>query len=292
MLGIIKATDGEASRRLIFWLYGKADEEKFRSAMAIAHHVGLPLLTADLEEILVEPDHFTGGQKPVPGGGSPIRISFPREGRLPVPRGRTDRVPQKSAVQGDGSDVLGDVFQRRGPFIPEGAEQLRTVGIPLPLDLPLIRGEAEDMVRRALRGVRCPPSDIDNLASRFTFEAGKIRDVLSHARALANGDGLTADDIYSACRARSGQRLGASAKRVTPRYRLRGHCPPRRQNEPAQGDLQPHPAPAHRLFHLGLRRNASPWERVSISCFPDYPAPVKPWPPTSSPTNSISACTR
>ena len=109
-------------------------------------------------------------------------------------------------------------FSADALWIPEGVDQLYQ-WYPFALDLPSYT-ERRKIWSDALSDSALSTFDINNLASRFTFEAGKIRDVLSHAKAFSNGDGFTADDIYGACRARSGQRLGAYAKQITPRYRL------------------------------------------------------------------------
>jgi SpoVK/Ycf46/Vps4 family AAA+-type ATPase len=65
--------------------------------------------------------------------------------------------------------------------------------------------------------------DIQQLASRFRFSAGEIRDAAGTARNLAGWrQGLAAPvtmpDIYEACRLQSNQKLGSLSRKITPGY--------------------------------------------------------------------------
>jgi len=68
-----------------------------------------------------------------------------------------------------------------------------------------------------------PTVDLDALADRFNFTAGKIRNALREASQLAllhvrdDGEIATAD-LYQACRLQSSSKLGALARKITPCY--------------------------------------------------------------------------
>jgi AAA+ superfamily predicted ATPase len=218
MLGIIQATAGEARRRLIFWLYGKSEEEKFRSAMSISQQVGLPLISADLEEILAEPDHSLAIRNVFREAALQSGFMFLWKGDCLYRDSERAESLRRALFRVMETLSWVTFFSAETLWIPEGAEQLCR-WYPFALDFPSYM-ERRKIWSEELSGSSLSPLDIDTLASRFTFEAGKIRDVIAYAKALANGDGITADDIYCACRAQSGQRLSAFAKRVTPRFKL------------------------------------------------------------------------
>jgi SpoVK/Ycf46/Vps4 family AAA+-type ATPase len=64
--------------------------------------------------------------------------------------------------------------------------------------------------------------DVPALANRFRMTGGQIRDAAATARALARARGhdarVTAEDLDAACRIQSTPRLGALARKITPRY--------------------------------------------------------------------------
>ncbi len=68
-----------------------------------------------------------------------------------------------------------------------------------------------------------PTVDLDVLADRFNFTAGKIRNALREASQLAllhdpDGGEMTTADLYQACRLQSSAKLGALARKITPCY--------------------------------------------------------------------------
>jgi AAA+ superfamily predicted ATPase len=66
--------------------------------------------------------------------------------------------------------------------------------------------------------------DFRELAAKFRFSAGEIRDAAETARNLARwrqglATAVTAPDIYEACRLRSNQKLASLSRKITPGYR-------------------------------------------------------------------------
>lgn len=65
-------------------------------------------------------------------------------------------------------------------------------------------------------------ADMDEIADKFRFTPGAIRDAAAVARDLARGRGegaITAADLYAACRATSNHKLGQLARKIIPRHR-------------------------------------------------------------------------
>jgi MoxR-like ATPase len=68
-----------------------------------------------------------------------------------------------------------------------------------------------------------PGVDVAELANRFRFSGGQIRDAAAGARSLARlrdpeGGRLSMEDLNAACRVQSSPRLSSLARRITPRY--------------------------------------------------------------------------
>ena len=67
-----------------------------------------------------------------------------------------------------------------------------------------------------------PEVNIDNLANKFQFTGGQIRDAVADARNLAmmrrSKDGITMEDLYRSCRAQSNQKLSEMAQKIIPHY--------------------------------------------------------------------------
>lgn len=63
--------------------------------------------------------------------------------------------------------------------------------------------------------------DIDDIAGKFKFSGGQIRDALFTARSIAAAKGsssLSSDDLYKGCRAQSSRNLSSFARMIKPHY--------------------------------------------------------------------------
>ncbi len=79
--------------------------------------------------------------------------------------------------------------------------------------------------RRSLDGnlVRDAESELDQVASKFRFSGGQIRDAVATARNIARGHHpenaqVTLDDLYTACHLQSNRNLATLAHRIIPHY--------------------------------------------------------------------------
>src|SRR5882672_3470576 len=118
----------------------------------------------------------------------------------------------------NGIVFLGSVDSRNSQLLATH-ERLFSFVFPLP-DFPT----RKEIWNRALAEVGCPVScdiDLDTLADRFNFTAGRVRNAVAEAKRLANPSGadarsIEAGDLNLACRAQSGGKLPTLARKVNP----------------------------------------------------------------------------
>jgi DNA polymerase III delta prime subunit len=201
----------------VFWLYGKAREEKRLAILAICEELNMPLLAFDVEDILLEAE-----QK------STIRSLF-REAAL-----------QSAAVFLSGGERLHDNDERshhlvrillrtlealswltfisaEALWVPEDTIG-RCVWYPVEFQAPTY-DDRRKIWKNALQGSEMSESDVALLSARYCFGEGQIRRVASHAKHVSKGKGLSLDDVSRACAVQSRQRLSVYAAKVIPHYR-------------------------------------------------------------------------
>lgn len=89
------------------------------------------------------------------------------------------------------------------------------------IEVPVPGYAARKLIWQASLGDRLDGEACSELANKFRFTAGRIRDAASAAENLAILEGRedpSLDDIYDGCRAQSNQRLIYLARRIKPRY--------------------------------------------------------------------------
>jgi SpoVK/Ycf46/Vps4 family AAA+-type ATPase len=108
------------------------------------------------------------------------------------------------------------------PWEPEAPSQKSVIRIDLPVPPFDIRRE---LWRISLDKNTPPTTDIDlgALATKFRFTGGQIRGAVADARNRAlgqagDGEQITTNDLYRACRAQSNQRLTALARKIEPKF--------------------------------------------------------------------------
>jgi SpoVK/Ycf46/Vps4 family AAA+-type ATPase len=206
---------GRAGSGAVLYLQGPYGAGKETTAEALCGELGLRLLAVDLERLLTT-DETT------------FETLLDLAGR--------EAVLQGAALFWRGFDLLltDERTGRRGHFLA-ALEERR--------ELTFLSGETDWEPADALHGaaftrVELPPPsyherleiwrralpdaglDLEALAAKFRFTGGQIRDSAATARSLARGrDGLTAADLYSACRLQSNRKLAALAQKITPRYK-------------------------------------------------------------------------
>jgi len=208
--------DKNNTDKSVFWLYGKANEEKKAMVLAICEEFKLPLLTADLKDIAFESDqraviknlfreaalqsalvYLTGGESLCP---SDEKAALLRRNLLTT-------ISEMSWVTFISADVM---------WMPEDIEG-RHQWYHFEFKLP---GYAERKTAwlSALDGSGIREEDIDTISGRFNFSQSQIRNAVLYAKRFSNGDGLTLDSIYTACSIQTRQRLNAYSRKVSLHY--------------------------------------------------------------------------
>ncbi len=222
-LSALSAAPGLADSGWVLYLQGPYGVGKRAAAEALCRSLGRRLLRIDLERLAgSDDDAFT----------TTLELAV-REATL-----------QGAALYWQGFDRLlaGDQAARRalllrrletrqvlafldGDTAWEPADALREV-VFLRFEFPLPDHRLRRQLwSRALAGQAVAEAlDLDALASRFRLSGGQIRDAVATARGLARrrdprDAGLSAPDLYAACRLQSNQKLASLARKITPRYR-------------------------------------------------------------------------
>ncbi len=102
-------------------------------------------------------------------------------------------------------------------FEPRGIHDHNFITIDFPLPSFTLR---KQLWKNFLNG-DAADVDIDDLAVKFKFSGGQIRDAIFTARnsAVSKGKpGLSMEDLYQGCRAQSGSSISALARKIHPRY--------------------------------------------------------------------------
>ncbi|HWN43891.1 MAG TPA: AAA family ATPase [Thermoanaerobaculia bacterium] len=216
------ALAGQEGNRVLY-LQGPFGVGKETTAEALCRELGVLLLTVDLERLLAAPEDT-------------FETAVELAGR--------EAVLQGAALFWNGFDLLlaDDKAGRRGRFLAalEALKEYR--------GLTFLAGESGWEPSDALHGtaftrvelpvpghserlelwLRALPEaktlDLDSIAAKFRFTAGRIRDSAATARSLARardpqGGTITEADLYAACRLQSSQKLATLAQKIVPRYR-------------------------------------------------------------------------
>jgi len=212
----------------VLYLQGPYGVGKETTAEALCRELGLRLLSVDLDRLLA-------------GGDDTFETVLDLAGR--------EAVLQGAALFWRGFDLLlaEDRSARRGRFLAaleerrsltflageadwEPADALHGAAFSrVELPFPGHR-ERLELWRRALDGAPGADSldrdggDLDEVAAKFRFTGGQIRDSAATARSLARGRDpesgrLERADLYAACRLQSNRKLATLAQKIVPHYR-------------------------------------------------------------------------
>ncbi|NOY65347.1 MAG: ATP-binding protein [Nitrospirae bacterium] len=208
--------DKKNTNKSVFWLHGKANEEKKALVLELCEEFNLPVLIADLKDI-----SFESEQRSI------IRNLF-REAAL-----------QSAMVFLDGGDclyaadekaeLLGRILLRTinemswATFIsadvmwmPENVER-GYQWCPFEFKMPEY-AERKMIWLTELNDNGISEDDIDTISGRFNFSRDQIINAVLNARRFSNGDGLTIDGIYRACGMQTHQRLNTYSRKVPHHY--------------------------------------------------------------------------
>jgi SpoVK/Ycf46/Vps4 family AAA+-type ATPase len=209
----------------VFLFHGPAGVGKKFTAAALCQSAGMSLLVADVPQILSKGSTVAS-----------LALRLLREARLRSAAVYLDHAEAllaedektagarqmllKALEEWPGIVFLGSEEPWDASTAPQ-AEVLFRLVFPTP-SYPLRRQLWQTFCRQGGYQV-APQVDLDALADRFNFTAGKIRSALSEASYLAlvchpNNEAISTDDLYQACRTQSSTKLTTLARKITPLY--------------------------------------------------------------------------
>ncbi|RPI74495.1 MAG: ATP-binding protein, partial [Desulfobacteraceae bacterium] len=213
---------GNDLQRAVYYFYGPYGGGKKAAAEAICRELGLPLLWVNLRKMLLQDalpfekatalifresllmpcavyleefDLLLRDEDPWPVRREALLKTIEELSWMTILSGRTVWAPPGLA----------------NPFLP--------IGFPVP-DYPL----RKTLWQKNLNGqADLPGLDLGDLADKFKFTAGQIRDAGATATNAAllkslTGAEFSSDDLYAACRSQSNQKLSSLAVKLKPIY--------------------------------------------------------------------------
>ena len=211
-------TDGaeQERKRLVFWLHGKAHEEKMATVMSLCQNVGLPLLTADLEDIFFSADQRAVVRNLFLEAALQSAAIFLSNGDLLSGEDEKSRILKRILLRTIDEMSWITFISADTLWMPDDTDK-EFQWYPLELNLPGYH-ERKRIWTDILEGSAISEEDIGGLSGRFNFNRNKIKNTVLYARQSLNGNGLTIQDVYNACRIQSNQRICIYARKVTPYY--------------------------------------------------------------------------
>jgi AAA+ superfamily predicted ATPase len=209
-------------QRPIIYLRGRYGAGKQALAEALCHELGMELLVIDGLKLLDADEGSFATLSHLAGREALLQsAALYWEGFEAILA--EDRRHQRELLMRQWASRQGVVFLA-GDMADEGLEVLRGVNC-LRFDLPRpTHAERVQLWQRSLNGDRTHGNELDlqDLANKFRFNSGEIRDTVAAARNLAcwrdPGDGVTMSDLYTSCRLQSNGRLTPLTTKMTLRH--------------------------------------------------------------------------
>jgi len=204
------------SSAVISWLYGEVGDERESIIALLGREFNLPVISADLEEIMLASD-------PVMTIKLLCREAFLRSSVLYFKGG--DKLGQKEGVIPLVTEALLKTIEEYSWFLIVSAQNMwvpdnlqgRCRWIPAELKLPAFE-ERLLLWGEAFGGKEVSLSDLDIVASRFSFSENRIRKVADYAKHLAGEKVITLDILLKACNYQSTEKITKYSKKIKPHY--------------------------------------------------------------------------
>lgn len=205
-----------------FILQGPEGSGKRFVAEALCRAAGVELLVAEASAMISAPDQKTLVARLFREAKLRDAVTFIDQAELLLGEGEKESHAHHALGNAlrsfNGIVFLGTVDLRNSQLLATH-ERVFSFVFPLP-DFTT----GQEIWNRALAECGCSVSggiDLDSLADRFSFTAGRVRNAVAEARRLANPTGgnarsIDAGDLNLACRAQSGGKLPALARKVNP----------------------------------------------------------------------------
>jgi len=214
--GILTSAMESEAKGMVFWLHGNATIEKKEMVAGLAHDLMIPMLTADLEDVAAEPD--PAATLTLLARQAIIRsaLLFFSSGELlgaEEERGRSLRRLVLKTMREYPWFIFVDA---QDLWTPDDAGETLD-WYPMELGAPDYY-ERRKMWAELLAGQPVEGSDLDAVASRFSFSESQIRRAAGYARLTAREEKLDLPLLSRACSLQSSRRLSRYSRRVVPRH--------------------------------------------------------------------------
>lgn len=211
-------------KKVVFYFYGPYGAGKRSLAKIICHDLALPLISADIREmlstnLLSQETLWLLGREAILQVAALCLENF--DYLLADNDQHLFQLKMLLKVVQTFSPLT--FFLGSRPWKPQG---LLKDQIFISLELPVPDEQTRNLFwEKQCAGLNQFAGDLDfgALAGKFRFTPGQIQDALASAQTLAywrsSGNGqITMDDLYNACRAQSNPKLGTLARHITPKY--------------------------------------------------------------------------
>lgn len=209
-------------QKAVFYFYGPPGSGKKSVSEALCMDLGVPLLQVDLPKIL---------QQEEISFEKALRLVF-REGLLlpcAVYFDHFDSLLREEDRSVDRRKIFINLLEELSWLTFIAGENLwLPAELPFPflsIDFPVPSYDLRRKIWEASLDHRLPPTeiDMDDLANKFQFTAGQIKNAAVTAQNIAlqktlRNDSFTCDDLYRSCRLQSNQKLSGLACKLTPQY--------------------------------------------------------------------------
>lgn len=212
---LVRWMEGD-SNGVVAWLYGEANDEKEGIRVLINSELNLPLLLADLEEIMQTAD-------PVETVKLLCREAFMRSSLLHLVNGdclcRSEGpIPLvREALLKSIPEYSWFVLVSAGNMWVPDKPGDRLLWLPVEVRLPVFE-ERRRIWEEVFQGDNVSASDLDVVAGRFTFSENRIRMVADYAKHLSGDKAISLDTLLKACSYQSTEKITKYTKKIKPHY--------------------------------------------------------------------------
>ncbi len=212
---ITSGSNGDLCRP-VFWFYGNENERKKATVIEVCNKVKIPLLIADLSEILLEQDLTSVMMDLFRESALQSALLYFSGGECLTAEHEKSEVLRKTLLRAI-SEISWITFISADSIWMPQDDDGKFLWHPIEFRPPGFK-DRKEVWSRELKGGGLTGRDIDIISGRFNFSEGQIKRVVRHACSLSNGDGLSIESIYSACGLQSSRRLGIYARQVKNHY--------------------------------------------------------------------------
>jgi SpoVK/Ycf46/Vps4 family AAA+-type ATPase len=216
IIGAITCVKNQDPARAVFWLHGKAADEKKSAIESICNDLRIPLLVADLEDICLEPDQRAVLRNLFRDAALHSAAVFLANGDRLYGEDDKSTFLRRALIRVINEMSWVTFLSAESLWMPEDTME-RCRWYPLEFALPG-HAERKKIWMNTLRGSGIGEPDVEVLSGRFSFSESQIKSTVSHARQIQQSDEFTLESIYASCCIHSDERLSLYSTKVNPHF--------------------------------------------------------------------------